>query len=487
MHKILANRRFLSLLVAGGLSLGCSDGEPLGQTARPLVVESTACKVRYEVSSQWGDGFVANVALTNKGAAKSDWVLEWVFPSGQRVTSDWNAELSQSGAAVSAQNVSWNGQLGAGQSKSFGFTASFTGKNELPSEFWLNGESCSGTTSSGGSGGPGGAGGSGGTSGSSDAGTGGGGSPAGSGGSGSHSACDATQFRAGTIYGAGEVVENAGRYFQCRPFPFSGWCGVGGYEPGTGLYWRDAWDEISSCGGGSGGSAGSGGNSGAGGGGGSGAAAGSGGSAGSGEGTGFAGLISESQFNAMFPRRNSFYSYWDLVSATATYPAFAGTGDDTAKKREVAAFLANMAHETGELVYIEEIAKGEYCAPTPACPCAPGKRYYGRGPIQLSWNYNYCAAGQALGLNLQADPDLVARDAKVAWQTGLWFWMTQTGAGSMTAHSGITGGSFAETIRTINGALECNGGNPGQVQARVSYYQQFCVLLGVSPGNSLYC
>ncbi|MGE0321150.1 MAG: glycoside hydrolase family 19 protein [Polyangiaceae bacterium] len=295
------------------------------------------------------------------------------------------------------------------------------------------------------------------------------------------------------------MVENVGRYFQCKPFPFSGWCSVRGYEPGTGLYWQDAWDEVASCGGvggsggsggstgGTGGSTGGSGGSTAGTGGSTAGTGGSGGSGGSSGGTGFSALISESQFNAMFPNRNNFYSYWDLVSATATYPAFAGTGDDTTKKREVAAFLANMAHETGELVYIEEIAKGEYCAPSPSCPCAPGKRYYGRGPIQLSWNYNYCAAGQALGLNLQADPDLVARDAKVAWQTGLWFWMTQTGAGSQTAHNGIVGGSFAETIRTINGSLECNGGNPAQVQARVSYYEQFCALLGVSPGNNLYC
>src|SRR5262249_3937619 len=151
--------------------------------------------------------------------------------------------------------------------------------------------------------------------------------------------------------------------------------------------------------------------------------------------------------------RSSFYTYQGLVDATKSYAAFANTGDATSKKREAAAFLANVAHETGNLVYIEEIVKGDYCAPSAGCPCAPGKRYYGRGPIQLSWNYNYCAAGAALHLNLQADPDMVARSATVAWQTGLWFWMTQTGAGRMTAHDGIVGGAFGETIRTINGGL----------------------------------
>ena len=123
-----------------------------------------------------------------------------------------------------------------------------------------------------------------------------------------------------------------------------------------------------------------------------------------------------------------------------------------------------------------------------SCPCAPGKRYFGRGPIQLSWNYNYCAAGQALGLNLRADPDLIARDATVAWKTGLWFWMTQTGAGFQTAHNAMsTGAGFGETIRTINGSLECNGGNPGQVQSRVNLYNSFTQKLGVSMGNNTGC
>jgi predicted chitinase len=204
-------------------------------------------------------------------------------------------------------------------------------------------------------------------------------------------------------------------------------------------------------------------------------------------GEGFAALLSEAQFNEMFPNRNSFYTYQGLVEATASYVAFAGTGDEATRKREAAAFLANVGHETGDLVYIEEIAKADYCQPSGGCPCAEGKRYYGRGPIQLSWNYNYCSAGQALDLPLQSDPDLVARDPKVAWQTGLWFWMTQSGAGNQTAHNAmVTGAGFGETIRTINGSLECGTGHPG-VQSRIDRYLRFCEIFGVDPGDNLYC
>ncbi|ATB27621.1 chitinase [Melittangium boletus DSM 14713] len=208
-------------------------------------------------------------------------------------------------------------------------------------------------------------------------------------------------------------------------------------------------------------------------------------------GNGIAGILSESTFNAMFPGRNGFYTYSALVAAANSFSGFATTGTTETRKREVAAFLANIAHETGNLVYIEEIAKSTMCDTSwgpPGCGCAAGKMYYGRGPIQLSWNGNYCAAGNALGVDLKNNPDLVARDATISWRTGFWFWMTQTGAGSMTGHNAIVNGAgFGETIRTINGALECGGRNPAQVQSRVNNYTRFCSLLGVSPGANTGC
>lgn len=199
-------------------------------------------------------------------------------------------------------------------------------------------------------------------------------------------------------------------------------------------------------------------------------------------------VVSEAQFNQMFPNRNSFYSYSGLVNALGAYPGFANTGSDTVKKQEAAAFLANVNHETGGLVYVVEQNTANYptyCDWSQSYGCPAGQAaYYGRGPIQLSWNFNYKAAGDALGIDLLHNPNLVQNDSAVAWKTGLWYWNTQSGPGSMTPHNAMVNqAGFGQTIRSINGSLECDGRNPAQVQSRVDAYQRFAQILGVSPGG----
>ncbi|MFE9765545.1 chitinase [Streptomyces sp. NPDC005808] len=203
-------------------------------------------------------------------------------------------------------------------------------------------------------------------------------------------------------------------------------------------------------------------------------------------------LVSESQFNQMFPSRNSFYTYSGLTAALSAYPGFTTTGSETVQKQEAAAFLANVGHETGGLVYVVEQNTANYphycdAAQSYGCP-AGNDKYYGRGPIQLSWNFNYKAAGDALGIDLLNNPDLVQNDSAVSWKTGLWYWNTQTGPGTMTPHNAmVNSAGFGETIRSINGSIECNGGNPSQVQSRIDKYQQFAQILGVDPGANLSC
>ena len=213
------------------------------------------------------------------------------------------------------------------------------------------------------------------------------------------------------------------------------------------------------------------------------------GSGGGGTGSGSGFVVSEAQFDQMFPNRNSFYTYDGLVAALSSYPGFATTGSTTVQEQEAAAFLANVDHETGGLVYVTEIDQsGDYCASESyGCP-AGTYAYYGRGPLQISWNFNYEAAGNALGVDLLDNPGLVATDAAISWETALWYWDTQTGPGTMTAHDAmVNGAGFGQTIRAINGSVECDGNNTAEMQDRVNDYEAFTAILGVSPGSNLTC
>ena len=191
----------------------------------------------------------------------------------------------------------------------------------------------------------------------------------------------------------------------------------------------------------------------------------------------------------MFPNRIPYYSYSGFIGALEAWPAFANTGSDTIRRQEAAAFLANMHHESGGGRYVREINRSNwplYCS-LGVGNCG-GKQYYGRGPTQLSWDYNYRTAGQALGLDLLNNPDLVADDATVGWKTALWYWMTQRAQAARTPHDAmVSGAGFGETIRAINGGLECNGNGAPQRTTRIQLYTQFTRILGVPTGNNLGC
>jgi hypothetical protein len=108
------------------------DPEPVG-----------ACAVTYKVTNQWAGGFQADVRIGNTGpSAWSGWSLSWSFANGQKVTQMWNAQHTQSGSAVTAKNVSWNGNVAAGSSVSFGFTGEWSGTNANPTAFKLGDKSC---------------------------------------------------------------------------------------------------------------------------------------------------------------------------------------------------------------------------------------------------------------------------------------------------------------------------------------------------------
>jgi hypothetical protein len=58
------------------------------------------------------------------------------------VTNAWNATVSQSGAQVTARNVPYNASIGVGASVTFGFQGTYSGANQAPTQFTLNGAAC---------------------------------------------------------------------------------------------------------------------------------------------------------------------------------------------------------------------------------------------------------------------------------------------------------------------------------------------------------
>lgn len=112
----------------------------------PAATAATGCRVDYTVPSQWNDGFTANVKVTNLGDPLSGWRLTWTFAAGETVTQAWNTTLTQSGAAATATNASYNGALGTGTTVELGFNGSHRGSTPVPVAFALNGTTCTGST-----------------------------------------------------------------------------------------------------------------------------------------------------------------------------------------------------------------------------------------------------------------------------------------------------------------------------------------------------
>jgi predicted chitinase len=96
-------------------------------------------------------------------------------------------------------------------------------------------------------------------------------------------------------------------------------------------------------------------------------------------------------------------------------------------RRRAAYFLAQVLHESGRLRWFEELASGAaYEGRRDLGNTRPGdgRRYKGRGPIQLTGRANYRIAGQALQLPLEDRPTLASQHA-VGWRIATWYMSTR--------------------------------------------------------------
>ncbi|WP_367321310.1 endo-1,4-beta-xylanase [Streptomyces sp. HUAS ZL42] len=91
-----------------------------------------ACTAAYSIANQWNTGFTGQVRISCSGASLTSWKVSWTYGAGQQITQAWNATCSQSGAAVTCLNASYNGTVADGGSVTFGFTGSWSGSNPVP-------------------------------------------------------------------------------------------------------------------------------------------------------------------------------------------------------------------------------------------------------------------------------------------------------------------------------------------------------------------
>src|SRR5258707_1919360 len=119
------------LILAGYVSVRNTLGVKAASAA------SSACAVNYQVN-QWSGGFTAQVQITNNGAALTSWALTWTFAGNQLISSAWNASVTQTGAAVTAQNLGYNGSLPTGGAAPAWLPATRAYNKTVPPQFWVN-------------------------------------------------------------------------------------------------------------------------------------------------------------------------------------------------------------------------------------------------------------------------------------------------------------------------------------------------------------
>ena len=121
--------------------------------------------------------------------------------------------------------------------------------------------------------------------------------------------------------------------------------------------------------------------------------------------------------------------------------------------KRIAAFIAQIGHESGQLKYVKEIwgptlaqTRYEGRADLGNTQTNDGSKYRGRGLIQLTGRANYKACGEALGLDLINQPELLEKPQH-ACMSAAWFWATK-GLSTLADE-----GKFETITRRINGGL----------------------------------
>lgn len=186
-------------------------------------------------------------------------------------------------------------------------------------------------------------------------------------------------------------------------------------------------------------------------------------------------MLTDAQLQKIMPNLAAAKRALYLPHLNAAMQAY---GIDTALR--TAAFIAQLAHESGEFRWMEEIwgptaVQLRYEPPTDLArrlgnaQAGDGKRFKGRGPIQITGRFNYQTYGDLLGIALASDPAKAATP-EVAFATAGLYWQ----------HNGLN--ELADTGQFITITKRINGGTNGLAD-RLMYHEraQAVLLVAAAP------
>ncbi|WP_426247260.1 glycoside hydrolase family 19 protein [Pseudomonas sp. TWR3-1-1] len=142
--------------------------------------------------------------------------------------------------------------------------------------------------------------------------------------------------------------------------------------------------------------------------------------------------------------------------------------------KRIAAFIAQIGHESGQFRYVRELGNDQYLSKydtgslakrlgnTPEAD-GDGQKYRGRGLIQITGRANYMMCGEALALDLINQPELLEKPQH-ACMSAAWFW----------ASRGLNTLADADQFDTITRRI--NGGQNGAADRQALYARALKVL-----------
>lgn len=93
-----------------------------------------ACTATYKIVSSWTGNFQGEVTVKNNSttAALNGWTTKWTYANGQAITQIWSGVLTASGSNITVKPMPYNTTIPAGASTTFGFLATQSGTNPIP-------------------------------------------------------------------------------------------------------------------------------------------------------------------------------------------------------------------------------------------------------------------------------------------------------------------------------------------------------------------